>query len=181
MLGLHWARGVRTSHARVQWHHGPEFSELLEQETEAAREALKKYGRLVLLGASAGGSLTVNVFHEVRRADPNADIYGITLSAWLRVGDPAALEQAAMVRARRGPSPSFMHSVEHCDQTAVPGLSEADKVRLLTGIPPHDQTVPTDCMDIAGVEVWDIPVEGHIPSIAYGALHAHVAIDELVA
>ena len=172
-----WARGIRITHAQVPWHDGTSFPEILRHRVAHTQEALQKYGRYVLFGASAGGSLALNTFHEVRKQDPDAKLGVICFSAWVQVGDPQELRRVVMEREH--PSQASIDCVYYCDDVTIPGLSDADKTFIRINQPAGDQVVPRDFMLIDGVTVVPVSAERHVKGIVEGIIHVPPIVDGL--
>ena len=172
-------RGIRSEHAEVNWHSEESFQEIFDSASELAEQKLRQSGHLAIVGASAGGSLGVNVFQRLRVNNPGLDLSLITFSAWLNAADLQRLEYTAVHRPGKQKSEAFRDSVIHCSEVAVPLLTEADKARIVTTYPSTDETVPLDVMGIEGVEAHVIPARGHVPGIALASLMLPHLIDEL--
>ena len=162
-------RGVDLFHAEVDWHN-LNFTDIFAEATDYTRDVLQDVGRLTIIGASAGGSLGVNVFSRIRKEDQKTDVSLISLSGRLRIGDRQHLEETALYRPGKQPSRAFIDSVVRCDEVATIQLTPDDKRRMLTVLPMTDGVVPPDTMTVDGVEQKTVPMVGHVPGIALGAL-----------
>ncbi|HTE57132.1 MAG TPA: hypothetical protein VK694_00150 [Verrucomicrobiae bacterium] len=171
-------RGIELEHALVDWHGDQSFQELFDHATEQAEQRLRTYGQLTLVGASAGGSMAVNVFHRLRSGDPDLNISVISLSGRLHIGDPQHLERRALHRLGK-PSPAFIGSVTHCHEVAIPGLTEADKQLVGVARPWIERTVPLATMSIEDAHEYTVPAIGHVAGIGLGALWLPRILDDM--
>lgn len=163
-------RGINLEHGAVDWHSGRAFTDLLNIQTKKAQQKLRQNGRLLIVGASAGGSLGVNVFQRVRAEGQDLDVSLVALSAWLQVFDREQLDYVAFHRTDKKPSEAFRDSVLYCSETASGQLTDDDKARMLTTYPRADGTVPTPAMGIEGVESRLVGGRSHIAGIVRGAV-----------
>lgn len=163
--------GVFFKHLSVDWHTGKPFQVLLDDATNEAEKILHQHRKLVLIGASAGGSLAVSVFARLRSKYPGADIYVIVLSGRLHVGDSDNLIHTALHRPGKKPSLAFIDSVHYCERKVLSRLTQADKRRMVTFRPLlFDEAVPLSTMGIHGVTMLIAPIFYHVPGIVVAAL-----------
>ncbi|MBI2798266.1 hypothetical protein HYX70_03125 [Candidatus Saccharibacteria bacterium] len=163
--------GIVLAYFSVDWHSGRSFQELLDEATNRAEGMLLRHGQLVLIGASAGGSLAMGVFAQLRRKYPEADVRAVSLSGRLHVGNLDDLVATALHRPGKKPSVAFIDSVRHCNEEVLPLLTAADKQRAITFRPLFfDEAVPLCTMGISGVAMFIAPIVYHVPGIVLGAL-----------
>lgn len=162
-------RGVRTEHAGLDWHNRS-FEELVEATTERVVRKLWHRGSLTIVGASAGGSMGVNVFQSLRAENQGLDLSLVTLSGWLHVTDQEQLEHTAFRRSSKQQSQAFHDSVMHCSEVAIPQLTSDDKAHIITAYPVDDETVPLQAMNIDGTRSHCVRTQGHVKGIAAGIM-----------
>lgn len=162
------SHGVQVEETAINWQSGEPFPELLDRMIDMVRDRIQLTGDIALIGASAGGSLAINVFSRLQ----NERITAFNLCGRLRRGnlskwDLRSLERSAHLGTRRA-SQSFCDSVEFCEDIALPKLNEEDKKRIAVVKPVLDFVVPRDTMDIEGVEPIIVPVISHRAGISRG-------------
>ena len=160
--------GIEVVHVPINWYQET-FEPLLKRTTNLTQQHLRRYGKLVLVGSSAGGSLVVSIISQLH--DPN--LYGITLCSRLREAplpwwDTRTLARMAHLGSAQ-PSQAFFDSVTYCGSHAVPALTLADKQRLVLVRQWADFVVPRPTMSIPGVAGYTVPALGHGWGIAMGA------------
>ena len=173
------SKNVDMTPAAIDWHSNLTFQEIFDRATEFAEQKIRQKGRIALIGASAGGSLGVNVVQRLRSSRPDSDVSLVTLSGRLRVGDRRNLINSALNALGRQPSPAYVESVLRCDESAIPKLSDLDKQFVRTVHPSSDEEVPLDTMGIEGVESYPVRAIGHIPGIARGILLVPEILDNI--
>lgn len=161
-------RGITMNHAEVAWHSDLPYQKIFETAMNRAEELLQKSEYLTLVGASAGGSLAVNVFHALSQRYPAAELRAVSLSGRLKVANLDTFSRSVM--ARPNPSQSFIDSVIACDYNTLPQLSQHQKSRMLTVQPLADEAIPLSTMGIEGVQNQTVPIAGHVAGIALAAL-----------
>lgn len=166
-----WRRsGMHFHHARVNWYDGRSFDELLAEIVVTANELITKFERVAIIGSSAGGSLALNTFFELR--DKNIRV--INAHGRLRKGDYTnhnSLYHRAHLDADK-PSQSFYDSVLHAEREVLPCLTEQEKQRVLVLSQLTDLVVPTELMSIEGVKEHKSFAFGHS-----GGFLAHLFAD----
>lgn len=123
--------GIHVTPAQVNWRSNEPFAVLLERMVKLTQEHLKKHGKVILVGSSAGGSLAVNIL--ARLHDKN--LYAITLCSRLQLAglpwwDYRCLERMAHLGTSKA-SQLFFDSVTYCSKHAISHLNKEDKKRLV--------------------------------------------------
>jgi hypothetical protein len=164
--------GLDIQHAHVDWLDGQPFEAKLQQIKHHVEELFKSADRVILLGSSAGGSLAINTFYELR----NKNIYAVNMHGRLRVGDYPkgswySLDRRAYIATDK-PSQSFYDCVERCEEKVIPNLTPTDKQRLLVLAQLTDMVAPLDTMIIPDIKQHRSFAFGHS-----GGFLAHLIAD----
>ncbi len=159
-VGLHFAG--------VDWHGKGDITDLRSKVVLQAKEILTKSNQLTLVGISAGASLALSVFVELRRDLPNADINLVCISGRLQQGDRNHLIHTALHRKNKRPSIAYLHSVVECDEQFVGRLTAQDKQLITIYKPLLDWVVPVDTMSVEGVKQHRMLVIGHLTGVVIG-------------
>ena len=168
-----WRRaGLQIEHAHINWYDNGSLSDKLKGVEQKVDEMLSRFGGVAIVGSSAGGSLAVNSFYRLR----GKNVCAISAHGRLGVGDYSndhrmSLHHRAHLDTDR-PSQSFFDSVAMVEEKTIPGLSEADKRRLLVLTQLTDLVVPLDLMHIEGVQEHRSLAFGHT-----GGFVAHLLAD----
>lgn len=125
-----------------------------------------EHERLVLVGSSAGGSMAVNLFNELKVHYEN--IKCVSISGKLK--RPQLIGQAY-----RRPHPALVDSVVATEKV-VAELSQTDKQKMLTMGPLFDEVIALKDMRISGVKHRRIPTLGHVIGIGFALKHMTKAI-----
>jgi len=154
--------GIEVVPAQVNWRHPEPFANLLSRMTNLAQSELNKHGSLLLTGTSAGGSLALNVFANLRH---NQNVAVVTMCARLHDAklpwwDRRTMKRMAYIGTPKE-SKTFMDSVEHCTNVAIPSLNKTDKQRITIIKQWMDDVVPRATMDIPGAQTITVPAIGH--------------------
>ncbi len=174
-------RGIQVTHASVDHHSDQTAEELRGALKTQAKIELERHGRLAIAAASMGVPLSVSVFGELRREDPEADLTLLGFSGWTRVFDLDMLRHTTLNRPGKKPSPSCVDAVIHCEEVAAPLLSEKDKVeRMRFFFSRADKTVPEQAIGLDGVPQEEI-AGGHLGSIVRAVLKTPQTLNEMYA
>ncbi|HSW99618.1 MAG TPA: hypothetical protein VLH38_01130 [Patescibacteria group bacterium] len=154
-------RGARVTHVPVNWFSGESFEELLARMVAYTEAALTDQGKLILVGASAGGSLVLNILGRLH----NKNLYAVTLCSRIHESalpwwDKRTLRRMAYI-GKSKESRSFFDSVVYCGTTTIPSLSTAEKHRIITVVQWADDVVPRQTMQIKGVRTYRVSAFGH--------------------
>lgn len=157
-----WVRsGSQLHHAHIDWYSSDLFDKQLDKVIKQANDLLLKYGKVVIIGSSAGGSLALNAFHSLR--DKNVIV--INAHGRLREGDYTNLNWYSLHKRAHldsnQPSYSFYDSVKYCEQKVLPSLKDEDKCRVLIMTQLTDMVVPIPLMRVEGVKEHRSLVLGH--------------------
>jgi hypothetical protein len=177
--GLEYAgeHGLHIRHISVDWLTPEPFENLLERVTKTCEAELKQHGTLLLVGASAGGSLAVNVLSKLH----SPHLYVVTLCSPLRnPGRSRWYMRRSYQKAGSGipiENTRFYKSVAYCDATALPHLSPTEKEHIITVKQWADEVVPRTTMDVPGLKSYYVATVGHQYGIAQGIRH----LDRVVA
>lgn len=170
----------------IPWCVGMPYEEIFGSVHDEAQKILSIHESLTLVGASAGASLALNIFHNLKREDVPHSLTAVSLSGWLRVAQDGAeggvghLRRVALTESKAGPSQACVKSILNCSLKSVPDLSEADKKRLAICMPFSDEVVPRNCMQIDGIVPFIIPeVSGHVKGIIQGRKLLPYVVSEL--
>ena len=143
--------GAKMYYARVNWYDDEDIETKIQRVESQAQDLLKAHGGVVILGSSAGGSLALNVFYQLR----NQNICVVCSRARLRVGKYEQSDRNSLYRrARLGTqkqSKSFYDSVVRVEDEIIPNLTKSDKQRVFIQSQLVDNIVPTNLMSIKGV------------------------------
>ncbi len=136
--------------------------------TKLAQKQLRKHGKLLLVGSSAGGSMAVNILAGLH----NPNLTAITLCSRLQIAqlpwwDRRTLESMAYLGTAKA-SKAFFDSVSYCSTTAAKQLTNDDKRRLVVVQQWADFVVPRPTMSIPGVQIYKVAALGHGMGIASG-------------
>lgn len=170
---------VDITHLPIDWRAGDSFWNIFEMVSKYTKNSLNLYGRVALVGASAGGSLALNVFHDIRSQYQNLELSVICLSARLRLGNLITLGSEAPDFGGKDIVPAYIESVSQCESVAVPNLSTEDKRLIRTLTPFEDQVVPVETMTIPEVENHLVQANGHFRGIARGLLMIPGILDNM--
>lgn len=155
-------------HISVDWCSGATFDELLTMVIAEVRQASSTHDRVVIVGASAGGSLAVNVYGRV--GSPNVHV--VTLCSRLqepKLGwwDVRTLKRMAHIGTKRA-SQSFYDSLLYCQNVTIPALSATELRSIISIKQWADEIVPRRTMCVPGVRMVTVPGVGHQYGIAAG-------------
>lgn len=166
-----WNRAdVGFHHAQVNWYDGTSFDDRLAEIVGQADELIKQFGRAVIIGSSAGGSLALNTFYLLK----DKNICVINAHGRLRAGNYVnrnSLHHRAHLDTDK-PSQSFFDSVTHAENEVLPNLTNSDKERILVLSQLTDLVVPTELMSIDGAQEQRSFALGHS-----GGFIAHLLAD----
>ncbi len=168
-----WKRsGHDFIHAHIDWYDGEPFEVKLDEILTQARALLKEFGKLAIVGSSAGGSLALNTYHALK----NESVVAINAHGRLRAGNYSYTSYNSLYRRAHldtdQPSQSFYDSVRRCEQTVLPNLNDSDKKRILVLTQLTDMVVPIELMKIDGVKEHKSLAFGHS-----GGFLAHLIAD----
>lgn len=173
--------GIHSTHGQVPWQDPTmSFKQIHQREIDHVKYALRKYGRYILIGVSAGAGLALNTYQAVRQADPDADLYAVLISGWLEVGDIEELKRTALERPKSGPSQSFVDSVIRCTEVVAPSLTQNDTGRVKIIAPNDDDVVPTPYMAAEGLEIVRVGGDTHMSGIVHGLAKTPQIVRELL-
>jgi len=154
-------KGYNTRHVPINWQSGHSFETLLLQSLDAIRTAQAKHKDILLVGASAGGTLVVNLMAQLQDTNVAAvSICGRHIDRNRAKWDPRTLKRMTFINERRA-SQSFYDAVINCQDSAIPSLTTDSKQRLLCIQPFLDEVVPRRTMHIEGVPMHTLPRAGH--------------------
>ncbi|HEY4963941.1 MAG TPA: hypothetical protein VIH90_04565 [Candidatus Saccharimonadales bacterium] len=163
-------KGVNVIPAHVNWRSDEPFTSIFDKMTSKAKGLLKSSGSLALVGASAGGSMAINVSKQL----DDSNVQAVNLSGRLRRGtlpswDPRKLDVSAHLGTDNA-SPSFYDSIIYCEDTTIPNLDKEDKDNITIVKPWMDFVVPLDTMTIEGCETIAVAGLWHQHGIGLGLL-----------
>jgi hypothetical protein len=167
-----WNRaGLDIQHAHVNWF-GVSLEETLQSVEQQVTEMLGMYGRVAIIGSSAGGSLAINLFYRLR----SENICAINAHGRVAVGGYENSHRMSLYR-RAGldtarPSQAFFDSVVMAERETIPSLADKEKRRLLVLTQLTDMVVPLETMTIDGVQQHRSIAFGHS-----GGFVAHLLTD----
>jgi len=160
--------GIEVTHAPIDWRSDEPFPVLFERMTKLTQQELKKHGKLILVGSSAGGSLAINILGRLH----DKNISAITLCSRLRLADLPWWDRRSLKRKAYLGTPlasqSFFDSVTYCSKTTIPKLTKQDKAQIVIVQQWADFVVPRQTMSIEGVQTYGVPALGHGWGIATG-------------
>lgn len=160
--------GLIVEHVPINWYSDEPFEDLLARLVEVTKRKLAEHGTLTLIGSSAGGSLTLNVFKIVNDTGLTAvtlcsRLHETKLAAW----DPRTLARMAHLGTPRS-SQLFYDSVIYCTDQTIPSLDASDRTRITIIQQITDDVVPRRTMGIDGVAAKTVWAIGHGWGIAEG-------------
>lgn len=163
--------GLEVEHVPVNWLSDEPFDAFLERFTGITRNSLLKHGCVALVGASAGGSLALNIFGHLA----NSDLYAITLCSRLHEPslpwwEPRTPQRMSHI-GKRKEARNFYSSVQFCEQVTLPKLTDTEKQRIITIKQWADEVVPRPTMNVEGLREYRVPALGHVLGIAIGIRH----------
>ena len=168
-----WRRaGIEFNRAGVDWYGGASFDDRLAEIVAKADELITQFGRAAIIGSSAGGSLALNAFFQLR--DKNVCV--INAHGRLRAGSYGdsnihSLYRRAKLNTNK-PSQSFYDSVVYAETEVLPKLTDDYRQRILVLSQLTDLVVPTKLMSIEGVQEYRSFAFGHS-----GGFLAHLLAD----
>ena len=168
--------GIEIKHIPINWHSGLSFDELLYDTVRKVKQELKEHNNLILIGASAGGSLALNVYSGLI----NENIKVITICARINENnlpswDLRTLSRMAHIGTRRQ-SKSFYGSVMYCTNIVIPSLTIKSKCNIVNFYGLADEVVPIDTMKIDGIKSYGIKTIGHFWGINTGIKQTNMAL-----
>jgi hypothetical protein len=168
-----WRRAGRTiEHAGINWYDEGTLSKKEEQVEERVNQMLKTLGGVAIIGGSAGGSLALNVFSNMK----HANICAIAAHARVKVGDYKKSNRMSLFRRAKmntsHPAPAFLDSVVKVEKHTIPNLTIEDRARLLCLTQLTDMVVDQNLMQLEGVETHRSVTFGHS-----GGFLAHLLAD----
>lgn len=164
-------RGIDVTVSRINWHTGESFEDdLLPRAVDDAKELLRQFGGITIIGASAGAGMGANVYHAIKTEQPDADVALICISGCLKVIDAVRHRRVALCRPSKKASASYLASVQHCSDIVQPWFATQPKDDIDDIVTLYDQTIPTETMTIDDVRTHRAYAVGHIPGIAAGWL-----------
>jgi|SRR5579859_229034 len=171
---------ITVTAAQIDWYAGEDFNDLLARMVTLTKEQLKKHGKLVLVGSSAGGSLVVNILGKLH----DSNLYGVTLCSRLHEASLPWWDRRNLTRMAHIGTPhssrAFFDSVTYCGEVTIPKLTKQDKQRLIIVQQWADFVVPRSTMGIPGVKVYRVPALGHGWGIAMGVRRLPKILRELI-
>ncbi len=170
LIALWWQMaGAKMYYARVNWYDDEDIETKIQRVLSQAKDLLKVHGGVMILGSSAGGSLALNVFYQLR----NQNICVVCSRARLRVGKYEQSDSRSLYRcARLGiqkQSKCFYDSVVRVEDEVIPSLTDSDKQRVFIQSQLVDNIVPTNLMSIKGISEHRSFAFGH-----FGGFLAHM-------
>lgn len=168
-----WQRaGLDIQHAYIDWYDGKNLKDKLAAVEQKVSDMLQDFGGVAIVGSSAGGSLAINSFYELR--DKNVCV--VSAHGRLKAGNYAdghrmSLYHRAHLDSGR-PSQSFFDSVRMAETEVIPRLSDNDKERVLILTQLTDLVVPLDTMIVEGIQQHRSIAFGHS-----GGFVAHLLAD----
>lgn len=154
-------QGYSFEHAHLNWRSSEGFEAQLGDIIKKAEDIVREQGKLAIVGASAGGSMAVNVFKKL----DSERVVAVNICGRLAEGDLAKWDWRKLeVMAHLGTSKasqSFYDSVKFCDTETVPSLTDQHKERLFIFHQLFDFVVPHSTMLIPGVQNKQLSVIGH--------------------
>lgn len=161
---------ILIKHIPVNWLSRESLDELLNNIIEETESVLNDYGSIIIVGASAGGSLAINTYARLQ----NKNVKVITLCsrinetklAWW---DLRSLRRMAHLGTKRE-SKLFYSSVSSCTNNVLPNLTNTDKQNIVCVSQLLDEIVPKRTMKYAGMHNYGTPIVGHRLGIIFGLL-----------
>lgn len=168
---------IIVKHVPINWLSGEPSSELMDRITKVCEDELKQYGKVLLIGASAGGSLAVNIFGRLHEADVNvvtvcSRLREVALPWW----DVRSLDRMAHMGTSRQ-SQSFFDSVLFCSEHTLPSLTPEDTTKIVTVKQWADEIVPRSTMNVANLKSFIVPGFGHHHGIISGIKHLKTIVE----
>lgn len=164
--------GVDFHHAQVNWYDGTSFDDRLAEIVGQANELIKQFGRAAVIGSSAGGSLALNTFFQLR----DRNICVINAHGRLRAGGYTDSNRNSLYHRAHldtdKPSQSFFDSVTYAENEVLPNLTDSDKEQILVLSQLTDLVVPTELMSIDDAQEHRSLAFGHS-----GGFLAHLLAD----
>jgi hypothetical protein len=152
-------RGIYATHSHIDWYGGESLAELMEKVSKLV-EAKNSEGRVVLVGASAGGSLAVNV--AVSLGLPAISICGCLCDKDLPGVDYRSLSFRCFGLGRN--LQNLYDSVHLCQQHDLSDHS------YLAVVPYFDEVVPRLTMRSGNIATSKVPSLGHNMGIFFGLI-----------
>ncbi|MDB5175691.1 MAG: hypothetical protein JWM81_549 [Candidatus Saccharibacteria bacterium] len=159
---VHWwwkRKSLDIHYAHINWYDGKSFEDKLQAVHQMVNTMLHDFGGVAIIGSSAGGSLALNAFSQLK----TKNVCAVIAHGRLRAGNynnRNSMHHRAHLDTPR-PSRSFYDSVMYAEKEVIPSLSDDEKMRLLVLSQLTDLVVPLECMGIEGVEEHHSLVFGH--------------------
>lgn len=164
--------GIELEHLQTNWYDDGMFDEKLLAAIEKVEAMLRYCGGVAIIGTSAGGSLALNAFCDLK--DKNVCL--VSSHGRLKVGDYPDTDRRSMHRRARfdtdKPLQAFADSVEQAEAHLAHDLTDKDKQRILVLDQLTDLIVPLETMQIDGAKTHRSMTLGHS-----GGLLAHMIAD----
>lgn len=146
--------------AEVDWHSNS-LDELEQQVLPKVEVLLRDFGRVALIGGSAGGSLALNVFSQVSEQS----VALVLAHARLASGDyptnsRMSLDHRAGIGTKQA-SVAFKDSVQKAEDDVIPYLSDDEKDKILNLTQLTDMVVDPKLMNLDGVKTHRSITFGH--------------------
>ena len=153
-------KGYDPIHGHVNWR-TESLDKIFHRLTSQSETIVREVGFLTVVGASAGGSLAINLFGKLRDRNVKAvNAYGRLSRGNLPSWSYHTLEFSAHLGTQKA-SQSWYESVQYCEDVTIPALSKRDKERISILKPITDLVVPLHTMDIDGIEPKRMLALGH--------------------
>ena len=137
----------------IDWADGEPFESKLERTIKQIEELYGRYGKISLVGVSAGASLAINAYVEMRDA-----VSGVVFICG-KLRNPEGVNERYFAG-----HPAFRKSV-FAGGANVENLTKQDKAKMLTLRSLFDGLIPAHDSRIPGVKKKFIPMVTHAPTI----------------
>lgn len=163
-------KGIYLRHFSIDWQRDEDIDELVERTMEATQALQREYGKVLLVGASAGGSLAINTFAALQK--PVKNVLAITLCSriyeaalpWYEIRTLRRMAHIGTVSESR----LFENSVRMSTVAISSLLGSEEKKRIIAIKQWADEVVPKLTVTAEGVPTYTVPTIGHHSGILTG-------------
>lgn len=162
--------GITPHHMGINWRSADSFDKQFERCMDRLDRVSAQTGKVMIIGYSAGSSMALSVYADASIDDPS--LFMVSIAGRLQIGPtnssyPWNLHRSAHIGSRRE-SRLFHESVEICDEEVIPVLTDDQADGIAIFKPAVDLVVPTQLMDIPGVESVTLNAYSHRAALLAG-------------
>lgn len=161
-------RNILVQHLPINWYSGESLDDLETIIVNETNNILREHDAVVIVGASAGGSLAINAFAHLYNENVSviaicSRLHETRLPWW----DLRELTTMAHLKSQR-PSKSFYDSVIRCSNEVLPNLHNINMQRIISVNQYFDEIVPKRTTRYKGLTQFTLHCVGHHFGIVSG-------------